>query len=128
MGSELSERTIPPEAGIVGRTVSFTKGCFTGQELVARLDARGNRVPRNLRAVVLPTESGAKAGDQLVRDGAALGELTSVAYSPGAHGLVALAYVRREVEPPATLELGSEEGRVSTATFSADVRELPTAN
>src|SRR5205807_10235557 len=49
MGSELTERTIPAETGLVERAVSFTKGCYTGQELVARIDARGSRVPRHLR-------------------------------------------------------------------------------
>jgi folate-binding protein YgfZ len=53
MGAELTERTIPAEAGVVERTVSFTKGCFTGQELVARIDSRGSRVPRHLRGVVM---------------------------------------------------------------------------
>ena len=42
MGAELTEQTIPAEAGVVDRTVSFTKGCYTGQELVARIDSRGS--------------------------------------------------------------------------------------
>ena len=53
MGAELTEKTIPAETGLVARTVSFTKGCFTGQELVARIDSRGGHVPRHLRRVVL---------------------------------------------------------------------------
>ncbi len=53
MGRELDGRTIAAEAGLVERTVSFTKGCYTGQELVARLDARGNRVARRLCGIVL---------------------------------------------------------------------------
>ncbi len=52
MGAELDSRTIAAEAGLVERTVSFTKGCYTGQELVARLDARGSRVARRLVGVV----------------------------------------------------------------------------
>ena len=48
MGAELTAKTIPAEAGVVERTVSFTKGCYTGQELVARIDARGSNVPRRL--------------------------------------------------------------------------------
>ncbi|MGH9069295.1 MAG: glycine cleavage T C-terminal barrel domain-containing protein, partial [Acidimicrobiales bacterium] len=55
MGAELTEKTIPAEAGVVGSSVSFTKGCYTGQELVARLDARGNRVPKRLLGVVVAT-------------------------------------------------------------------------
>ena len=52
-GSELDERTIPAEAGLVEATVSFTKGCYTGQELVARIDSRGSNVPRRLRGFIL---------------------------------------------------------------------------
>ena len=52
MGAELDERTIAAEADLLDRCVSFTKGCYTGQELVARLDARGNRVARHLRGLV----------------------------------------------------------------------------
>jgi len=61
MGSELDERTIAAEAGLLERCVSLTKGCYTGQELVARLDARGNKVSRRLRGLVmipLPNGSG----------------------------------------------------------------------
>ena len=53
MGAELDERTIAAEADLLERSVSFTKGCYTGQELVARLDARGNRVARHLRGLVV---------------------------------------------------------------------------
>ena len=51
MGSELDENTIPAEARIVNQSVSFTKGCYTGQELVARVDSRGDNTPRKLRIV-----------------------------------------------------------------------------
>src|ERR671912_552765 len=88
MGRELDESTIPAEAGVVDLSVSFTKGCYTGQELVTRVDSRGNRTPRKLRRVVLAPD-----------DGHEVGVLTSVA------GDLALAYVRREVEPPATVTL-----------------------
>jgi folate-binding protein YgfZ len=61
MGRELDERTIPAEAGLVARAVSFTKGCYTGQELVARLDARGTRVARRLCAIALRPPTGRPA-------------------------------------------------------------------
>ena len=53
MGAELDTSTIPAEAGIVEPSVSWTKGCYTGQELVARIDSRGSNVPRRLAGVVL---------------------------------------------------------------------------
>ena len=54
MGTELTNKTIAAEAGLVERTVNFTKGCYTGQELVARLDSRGSNVARRLVGVVAP--------------------------------------------------------------------------
>jgi tRNA-modifying protein YgfZ len=88
-GRELDERTIPAEAGLVDATVSFTKGCYTGQELVARIDSRGSNVPRHLRGLLLsgPAQPGAKLyrmsledgpnGDAVPRDDGGAGEAAS---------------------------------------------------
>jgi folate-binding protein YgfZ len=108
MGAELTERTIPAEAGIVERTASFTKGCYTGQELVARIDSRGGHVARHLRGVVLAGPAPVGAAVQV--DGKAVGSLTSVAAK--GDGAVALAYVGRDVSPPATALVGWEGGEV----------------
>ncbi len=113
MGAELTERTIPAETGLVERTVSFTKGCYTGQELVARIDSRGSRVPRHLRGVVVQEGGVPPSGASLFAAGAGereLGQLTSVSLSPTLGGPVALAYVRREVEPPADVVVRWEAG------------------
>ena len=108
MGAELTERTIPAETGIVERTASFTKGCYTGQELVARIDSRGGHVARHLRGVVL---AGAAPVGAAVRIGAkTVGSLTSVAAK--ADGAVALAYIGRDVAPPATALVSWEGGEV----------------
>ncbi|MDQ1440565.1 MAG: tRNA-modifying protein YgfZ [Acidimicrobiaceae bacterium] len=115
MGAELTEKTIPAETGLVARTVSFTKGCYTGQELVARIDSRGGNVPRHLRRVVL---------DQLAPAGASVrvtdklsGTLTSVAAHPNG-GAVALAYLGRDVVPPVPVTIswdgGSTKGQVES--------------
>lgn len=120
MGRELTERTIPAEAGLLDVAVSFTKGCYTGQELVARLEARGNRVPFRLRGVVLG--AGAKApavGAELKRGDKTAGTVTSVGHSPDL-GTVALAYLHRDVEPPAEVDVASDDG-----TVTARVLELP---
>ena len=93
MGAELTADTIPAEAGVVPVAASFTKGCYTGQELVARIDSRGGHVPHLLRHVRL--DQPAKPGTAVEVDGKAVGRLTSVA------GDLALAYVGRAVEPPA---------------------------
>jgi folate-binding protein YgfZ len=113
MGAELTDKTIPAETGIVDRTVSFTKGCFTGQELVARIDSRGGNVPRHLRLVVL--QGSAASGAEVVVGEKVVGTLTSVA------GGVALAYIGRDVEPPADAEV-----RGGTGATAARIERLPT--
>ena len=99
LGAELTDKTIPNETGLIDRTVSFTKGCYTGQELVARIDSRGGNVPRTLRGVVLAGP--APVGAAIVVGDKTVGTLTSVAVAPGGTGAVGLAYVRRTVVPPA---------------------------
>jgi len=118
MGSELTDRTIAQEAGVVERTVSFTKGCYTGQELVARIDSRGNRVPRLLRGLVFAESSPDRlpaVGDTVAIDGKEVGVLTSVAWSPRTSSPVALGYLRREVVPPAEAVATSASGELEVA-------------
>jgi len=119
MGRELTERTIPQEAGsLVEHTVSFTKGCYTGQELVARLEARGAKVARRLRGVVLDPAGQCPEDAILVSGERELGRLTSIAWSPGFAAPVALAYVRRDVVLPAV-------ARAMPGGANAKIRELP---
>jgi len=125
MGRELDESTIPAEAGIVDLAVSFTKGCYTGQELVARIDSRGGNVPRRLRGVVVLDDGPLPPPGTIVHAGGPeagkdVGVLTSVARSVRLGGPVALAYVRRAVEPPAEVEL-----RWDGDTARAQVLALP---
>ena len=106
MGRELTERTIPAEAGqiVIDRAVSFTKGCFTGQELVARIDSRGGNVARHLCGVVMDASVRPPVGATVEVDGKQVGELTSVA-GPAGGRVVALAYAARAVAPPTDAEL-----------------------
>lgn len=110
MGAELDEKTIPGETGMVPLAVSFTKGCYTGQELVARIDSRGGNVPRRLRGIVVQGVVLPPEGTIVHAGGKDAGTLTSVAWSPRLGAPVALAYVRRAVEPPADVELRWEGG------------------
>jgi tRNA-modifying protein YgfZ len=96
VGAELTPDTIPAEAGVVPLAVSFTKGCFTGQELVARIDSRGGNVPRHLRRLRAAGGSGLEVGAPIVVAGKDVGVVTSTA------GGVALGYAGRAVVPPAT--------------------------
>jgi folate-binding protein YgfZ len=119
MGAELTEDTIPAEAGqwVIDASVSFTKGCFTGQELVARIDSRGGNVPRHLRGVQFagpPPEP----GSALTIDGKDVGTVTSAA-PDGEGGAVALAFVHRSIEVPATaIAPDGTEARIVALPFA----------
>jgi folate-binding protein YgfZ len=101
-GVDFDSGTIPEEAGLNDRAVSFTKGCYVGQETVARLHYKG-KPNRHLRGLRLsePAATGAelRLGERVV------GTLGSVAESP-VHGPIGLAVVRREAEPGDQLSVG----------------------
>jgi folate-binding protein YgfZ len=96
-GAELDEETIPATVGqwVIDASVSFTKGCYTGQELVARIDSRGGNVPRRLVGVVVAGDHAA-VGDPVTVDGDPVAVLTSAA--PDGDAVVGLAFVPRSVE------------------------------
>jgi tRNA-modifying protein YgfZ len=100
--NELDETTIPQEAFLERDAVSFTKGCFLGQELVCRIDSRGH-VNRFLRSFSAIEGDWPVAGAEVVVAGKVVGTLTSVA--PAELPTGALGYVRHEVDPPAAVEL-----------------------
>jgi folate-binding protein YgfZ len=113
-GVDLDDSVIPQEAGLNERAVSFTKGCYVGQETVARLYYRG-KPNRHLRGLLL---SGTASPNAELRLGdRPVGALGSVAQSPRL-GWIGLAVVRREASPGATVSVG--EGGVQ-----AEVTELP---
>jgi tRNA-modifying protein YgfZ len=115
MGRELTEQTIAAAAGIVERTVSFTKGCYTGQELVARLDSRGNRVPLRLEGFVALSNTGSVPDDGalLMLGDKRVGHVTSAAFDPTRGAVVGLCYLRREVEVPAECRITLRGGEVA---------------
>jgi len=121
-GREVTASTIAAEVGLVDRTVSFTKGCFTGQELVARLDARGSKVARRLCGVVVHDDLRPPVGAVVwTVDGThEVGALTSVAWSSRLGAVVALATLHRRVDPPETVVV-RWDGSVS----AAEARPLP---
>jgi folate-binding protein YgfZ len=113
-GADIDQSTIPQEAGLNERAVSFTKGCYVGQETVARLYYKG-KPNRHLRGLRL---SAPVAGGEELRLGErTVGHVGSVALSPTL-GPIALALVRREAEPGDTVQVGE-------ASVSAQVVELP---
>jgi folate-binding protein YgfZ len=99
MGREITEQTIPAELGpLLDLAVSFTKGCYPGQELVERMDSRGASAPRQLRRLRSDDEP-LQAGASVVVDGREVGRVTSAA------GGLALALVGRAVEPGAEVQV-----------------------
>ncbi|MGN6274790.1 MAG: CAF17-like 4Fe-4S cluster assembly/insertion protein YgfZ [Solirubrobacterales bacterium] len=104
-GAEMGTETMPAEAGIVEQAVSFTKGCYIGQETVARLHYKG-RPNRHLRGLRLSAP--ARPGAPLRLGEKEVGTLGSAAVSP-AFGPIGLAILRREAEPGATLAIGEDE-------------------
>ena len=119
MGRDLDHKTIPQESGLVPEAVSFTKGCYLGQELVARIDSRGH-VNRLLRGVVVGTNVLPPEGAELFTETRPVGRITSVAESPTLRAPIGLALVRREVEVGDPVEIRWEGGAAP-----ASIRELP---
>ncbi len=111
LGVDIDDSTIPQEAFLERDAVSFSKGCFVGQELVCRIDTRGH-VNRYLRGVRIPEGAQPPRGATVVVDGTDRGTLTSVAAVPGETRAVGLAMVRREVEPPTPAQLRWDTGLV----------------
>ena len=102
VGFEIGATTMPQEAGINERAVSFTKGCYIGQETVARLHYKG-KPNRHLR--LLAPESPVEVGDPVSIDGREVGTIGTAVLSP-ARGPLALAILRREAEPGAEVLVG----------------------
>jgi folate-binding protein YgfZ len=111
---DVGTETIPQEAGLNERAVSFTKGCYVGQETVARLHYKG-KPNRHLRGLRLSEP--VSHGDEIRLGERVVGEVGSAAVSP-ALGPIALAVVRREAEPGAIVQVGG-------SSVAATVAELP---
>ena len=108
-GREIDDRVLPAEAGLVERAVSFTKGCYPGQEPIARLHYRGH-ANRGLRVLELESAA-APAYDAEVRHGErVVGRVTSAASDAGGQ-VIALAYVRTDVPDDAPLAVGDSAAR-----------------
>jgi len=101
-GKELDDSILPAEAGLEETHISFTKGCYPGQEPIARLHYRG-KTNRRLRALDVVS---AQPGDEIVWEGKAVGRVTSAV--PGA----ALGYIRSEVPADAELSIGGVTARL----------------
>jgi folate-binding protein YgfZ len=116
LGREMTTETMPAEAGIIERAVSFAKGCYIGQETVARLHYKG-KPNRHLRGLRLGAP--VAAGDPIRLGDREVGTIGTAVVSP-AHGPIALAILRREAEPGETVFVGAPG-------IAAEVAEVPFA-
>jgi len=121
--TDLNAETIPLEAGIEDRAVSFTKGCYVGQEVIVRVLHRGHgRVSRRLTGLTmhqLVDPTSIAAGAPLWHENDAVGEVTSSAFSPAVGAVIGLGYVKRDwLEPGTVLKVDPER-------VSAVVTALP---
>ena len=115
-GIDFDEENLPQEVGRDELAISFTKGCYLGQETVARIDALGH-VNQELVGVRFDGESIPAAGTELSNGGAVAGRVTSAAYSPLVSSPLAIAMVRRSFAPPGT--------NLESVIGACEVVELP---
>jgi folate-binding protein YgfZ len=107
-GIDLDESNIPLEVRL-DQTISFTKGCFPGQEIIARLDSRGG-VTRKLSGLILKGEIAPKKGARILKDNAEAGLITSAVFSPTLKKTVAMGFLKKEHWEPGTNLIVENEG------------------
>jgi folate-binding protein YgfZ len=117
-GRDITLENLPQEVNRNAQAISFTKGCYLGQETVARIDALGH-VNRLLVVVKFAGERIPSPGDELQIEGKPVGQVTSAAFSPRVSKPLALAYVRTASAAPGT--------RLASPVGDAEVVALPLA-
>jgi folate-binding protein YgfZ len=118
VGIDLADGTIPQESGDVAAAVDFTKGCYLGQELVARIDSRGH-VNRRLVGLVFAGDELPKPGTEVIHGDAMVGTITSSAWSGALQVPVGLGMLRVEVADDAPITVSGIPGRVSPLPIQA---------
>ena len=115
-GAELTTRTIPLEANLDGKAVSFTKRCYPGQEVIARIHSRG-RPAKELRGIRLEGTVVPAPGNAVLHDGTDIGIITSAVNSPR-FSVIALAYLdKNHLDPDQPVTVGGVSGVTSLLPF-----------
>jgi folate-binding protein YgfZ len=116
---DMDEQTLPLEAGIETRAISFTKGCYVGQEIIIRVMHRGHgRVAKKLVGVLVAGDFAPQAGATIRSADRDVGVVTSAAISPALGRPIALGYVQRDfVEPGTALTIAGSAGTVTRLPF-----------
>jgi folate-binding protein YgfZ len=111
---DMDQDTIPLEAGIEKEAISFTKGCYPGQEVVIRILHRGHgRIAKRLTGLLVRGEEVPARGDRLIADDREVGRITSATFSPALASPIALGYVSRDLlEPGTALAIVHGDGRI----------------
>lgn len=117
-GSDMDARVLAPETSQQKRAIHYRKGCYIGQEIVARIDARGH-TNRTLVGFVLPANAPIPPAEvPVVVDGGTVGRVTSAALSPHLARPIALGYLRHEYANPGTpVKIGDDTATVVTLPF-----------
>ncbi len=111
-GVDMDENTIPIEAGIESRAISYTKGCYIGQEVIARIHS-GGHVNRHLVGLKVGGNNVPSHGEIIFYDGKEVGSVTSACFSPKLNAPLALGYVRRDASAVGTkLVVGSSDAEI----------------
>jgi glycine cleavage system T protein len=118
-GFDIDETNIPLEAGLEN-AISYNKGCYIGQEIIARATYRGH-VNRKLSGVLLSGDDPLSKGDKIFKDETEVGWVTSSVYSLALRSAIAIAYLRREVLSPGTTVRVDHAG----SSMAGQVTELP---
>jgi len=114
-GVDFTDGNFPQEAGIEDRAVSFTKGCYIGQEFVIRIAHRGH-VNRRITGLSLERQPIPRPGDRILHEDKEAGRITSAALSPTLGKIIALGMLRREVHEPGTLvQVETQDGLINAA-------------
>jgi folate-binding protein YgfZ len=115
-GRELSDQVTPLEAGLLP-AISFSKGCYTGQEIIAR-QVNYDKVTRNLVGLVLPPDAPSELRGATVQGPGRGGFVASVAFSPALNRPIALAVIPRDLNQPGAAVTVLHEGREIPATVA----------
>jgi folate-binding protein YgfZ len=125
-GVDVDDSNMMLELGL-SDAVSFTKGCYTGQEAVAMATYRGH-VSKRLSGLVLPDETLPEPGDKVIKDGKEVGQITSVLKSPSLGLMIALAYIKYGFFDPETdLEVQHKDGGLKAAVVELPFYKVDTA-
>ena len=100
-GPDLNEEIVPPEANLEGKAFSLSKGCYPGQEVVARMDTYGN-VRRHLVGLVLQDKTVPPKGSKLFSGDREVGWVSSAVFSPQRNAVLALGFPLRDFSTPDT--------------------------